>query len=63
MVSRFVCLFIRFAVIMQEKIKVFEDVRESPVKWRAFEGTFACEAEVTNSRTYFKEYAEVFQKS
>ena len=29
------------AVIMREK--VFEGVRESPVEWGAYEGTFACE--------------------
>ena len=42
---------------------VFEDVRESPVECGAFEGTFACEVESTNSRTHFKEYPEVFQNS
>ena len=52
--------FILFAVIMREKIRVFEDVRESPVEWGAFEGTFPCEVEATNSRTHFKEYPEVF---
>ena len=56
--------FILFAVIMREKIKVFEDVRESPVEWGAFKGTFACEVEATNSRTrHFKDYPEVFQNS
>ena len=30
--------------------KVFEDVLESPVEWGAFESTFACEVEATNSR-------------
>ena len=29
----------------------------------AFEGTFACEVEATNSSTHFKEYPEVFQNS
>ena len=55
--------FILFAVIMREKIWVFEDVRESLVEWGAFEGTFACEVEASNSRTHFKEYSEVFQNS
>ena len=49
------------AVIMREK--VFEGVRESPVEWGAFEGTFACEIEATNSRTHFKEYPEIFPNS
>ena len=49
--------------IMRQKILVFEGVRESPVKWGAFEGTFTCEVEATNSRTHFKEYPEVFQNS
>ena len=47
--------------IMRQKIQVFEDVRESLVEWGAFEGTFACEVEATNSRTHFKEYPKVFQ--
>ena len=55
--------FILFAVIMREKIQVFKDVRESPVQWGTFEGTFACEVEATNSRTHFKEYPEVFRNS
>ena len=55
--------FILSTVIMREKIWVFEEVCESPVEWGAFEGTFACEFEATNSRTYFKEYSEVFQNS
>ena len=43
---------------------VFEDVHESPVEWGAFEGTFACEVEATNSRTHFKEYPKkVFKNS
>ena len=54
---------ILFVVIMWKKIQVFEEVRESPVEWDAFEGTFACEVEATNSRTHFKEYPEVFQNS
>ena len=49
--------------IMRQKIKVFEDVRESPVEWGALGGTFACEVEATNSRTHFKEYLEVFHNS
>ena len=48
---------------MREKIYAIEDVRKSPVEWDAFEGTFACEVEATNSRTHFKEYREVFQNS
>ena len=52
--------FILFAVIMRDK--VFEDVRESPVEWGAFEGIFACEVEATNSRTHFKEYSEVYTR-
>ena len=43
--------------------KIYEDVRESPVEWCAFEGTFPCEVEATNSRTHFKEYPEVFENS
>ena len=46
----------------KSKIEVFEDVRESPVELDAFEGTFACEVEATNSRTHFTEYPEVFPK-
>ena len=49
--------------IMRQKILVFEDVRESPVEWGAFESTFACEVEAANSRTHFKEHPEVFQNS
>ena len=33
-------------------IQVFEDIRESPVEWGAFEGTFACEDDASNSRTH-----------
>ena len=40
--------FILFTVVMRVKIQVFEDVRESPVEWGAFEGTFACEVEAGN---------------
>ena len=50
-----------FAVIMRQKI--FEGVRESPVEWDAFQGTFAFEVEATNSRTHFNKYPEVFQNS
>ena len=49
--------FILFAVIRGEKSWAFKDVRES------FKGTFEQEAEVTNSRTHFKEYPEVCQNS
>ena len=42
-----------------ENLSHFEDARESPVEWGAFEGTFACEVEATNSRTHFKEYPEL----
>ena len=48
--------------IMRQKSSKTDD-RESPVEWGAFEGTFACEIEATNSRTHFKEYPEVFQNS
>ena len=41
--------------IMRQKIQVFEYVRESPVGWDAFEGTFASEVEATNSRTHFEQ--------
>ena len=44
-------------------ILVFEDVCENPVEWDAFEGTFACDVEATNSRTHLKEYPEVYQNS
>ena len=31
---------------------VIEDVRESPVEWGAFEGTFPCDVEATKSITH-----------
>ena len=34
--------FILFAVIYARSL-VFEDIRESPVEWDAFEETFACD--------------------
>ena len=49
--------FILFAARLcdRKSTEVFEDVRESPVKWSVFKGAFACEVETTNLRTHFKE--------
>ena len=49
----------RFYSVRSNLICDFEDIRESPVEWDTFEGTFACEVEATNSRTHFKEYPKV----
>ena len=49
----------RFYSVRSNLICDFEDIRESPVEWDAFEGTFACKVEATNSRTHFKEYPKV----
>ena len=43
--------FILFAVIYARSL-VFEDVRESPVEWDAFEETFACDISKNIPKSY-----------
>ena len=43
--------FILFAVIYARSL-VFEDIRESPVEWDAFEETFACDISKNIPKSY-----------